>query len=128
MALGRLPYRLMRQIFVTDCELEYEDARDRLSRAGIPVFEPSKPSKVGRILCIWLAHQYDDAIRLLQNPTHIVTTAVTEAEFRRIRAAAEARMDRTRDHAWERSLNRLVACASLMLLSGLVYIALPSGM
>jgi len=116
----------MRQVFVTTCELEYEDAWDRLSRAGIPVFEPSKPSKEGRVLCIWLAHQYDDAVELLHNPMHIVATAVTDAEFERIQAAADARMARTRDHAWEQSLNRLVACASLLLLSGLVYITLPS--
>lgn len=78
------------------------------------------------MLCIWLAHQYDDAVQLLRNPLHIVATAVTKEEFQRIQAAADARMERTRDHAWERSLNRLVACASLLLLSGLVYIALPS--
>ena len=116
----------MRQVFVTTCELEYEDAWDRLSRAGIPVFEPSKPSKEGRVLCIWLAHQYADAVELLHNPLHIVATAVTDEEFERIQAAADARMARTRDHAWEQSLNRLVACASLLLLSGLVYITLPS--
>ena len=116
----------MRQVFVTDSDLEYENAWDRLSRAGIPVFEPSRPSKEGRILCIWLAHQYDDAVHLLQNPLHIVATAVTETEFRRIQAAADARMESTRDHVWERSLNRLVACASVLLLSGLAYIALPS--
>ncbi|WP_426338559.1 hypothetical protein ACN9MZ_19240 [Pseudoduganella sp. S-14] len=116
----------MRQVFVTTCELEYEDAWDRLSRAGIPVFEPSKPSKEGRVLCIWLAHQYDDAVELLHNPMHIVATAVTDEEFKRIQAAADVRMARTRDHAWEQSLNRLVACASLLLLSGLVYITLPS--
>jgi len=97
-----------------------------LSRAGIPVFEPSKPSKEGRILCIWLSHQYEDAVALLHNPMHIVATAVTDEEFARIQAAADARMARTRDHAWEQSLNRLVACASLLLLSGLVYITLPS--
>jgi hypothetical protein len=57
---------------------------------------------------------------------HIVATAVTDEEFERIQAAADARMARTRDHAWEQSLNRLVACASLLLLSGLVYITLPS--
>ena len=116
----------MRQVFVTTCELEYKDAWDRLSRAGIPVFEPSKPSKEGRILCIWLAHQYDDAIELLHNPLHIVATAVRDEEFERIQAAADARMARTRDHAWEQSLKRLVACASVLLLSGLVYITLPS--
>lgn len=116
----------MRQVFVTDNELEYEDAWVRLSRAGIPVFEPSKPSREGRILCIWLSHQYDDAMRLLQNPLHIVATAVTDEEFQRIQAAVDARMEHTRDHAWERTLNRFVACASLLLLSGLVYIALPS--
>ncbi|SFF78725.1 hypothetical protein SAMN05518865_104350 [Duganella sp. CF458] len=116
----------MRQVFVTNSELEYEDAWDRLSRAGIPVFEPSKPSKEGRILCIWLAHQYYDAVELLHNPMHIVATAVTDKEFERIQAAADARMARTRDHAWEQSLNRLVACASLLLLSGLVYITLPN--
>jgi hypothetical protein len=55
-----------------------------------------------------------------------VATAVTKEEFKRIQTAADARMERTRDHAWERSLNRLVACASLLLISGLVYIALPS--
>ncbi|KQZ32734.1 hypothetical protein [Duganella sp. Root1480D1] len=116
----------MRQVFVTNSELEYEDAWDRLSRAGIPVFEPSKPSKEGRVLCIWLAHQYDDAVSLLLNPLHIVATSVTDEEFERIQAAADARMARTRDHAWEQSLNRLVACASLLLLSGLVYITLPN--
>lgn len=116
----------MRQVFVTNNALEYENAWKRLSGAGIPVFEPSKPSKEGRALCIWLAHQYDDALQLLQNPMHIVTTAVTDAEFQRIQAAADARMEHTRDHAWERSLNRVVACASLLLLSGLAYIALPS--
>ncbi|WP_431476614.1 hypothetical protein [Massilia eburnea] len=116
----------MRQVFVTNCELEFEDAWDRLSYAGIPVFEPSKPSKEGRVLCIWLAHQYDDAVSLLLNPMHIVATAVTDEEFERIQAAADARMARTRDHAWEQSLNRVVACASLLLLSGLVYITLPN--
>jgi len=116
----------MRQVFVTDSDLEYEDAWERLSRAGIPVFEPSKTSKEGRVLCIWLSHQYDDAVQLLRNPLHIVVTAVTKEEFLRIQAAADARMERTRDHAWERSLNRLVACASVLLLSGLVYIALPN--
>ena len=116
----------MRQVFVTDDDREYEDAWDRLSRAGIPVFEPAQPSTEGRVLGIWLAHQYDDAVQLLRNPLHIVATAVTKEEFQRIQAAAEARMERTRDHAWERSLNRVVACASLLLLSGLVYVALPS--
>jgi len=116
----------MRQVFVTDSEFEYRSAWDRLSRAGIPVFEPSKPSKEGRVLCIWLAHQYDDAVQLLRNPLHIVATAVTKEEFRRIKAAADARMDRTRDHVRERSLNRMVACASVVLISGLVYIALPN--
>jgi len=116
----------MRQVFVTSNEFEYEDAWDRLSNAGIPVFEPSKPSKEGRVLCIWLAHQYDDATQLLQNPMHIVATAVTDKEFQRIQAAADARMERTRDHAWERSLNRLVACASILLLSGLVYVTMPN--
>jgi hypothetical protein len=115
----------MRQVFVTENEQEYEVAWERLTRAGIPVFEPSKPSKEGRILCIWLSHQYEDAIALLQNPMHIVGTAVTQEEFQRIQAAAEERMERTRDHAWENALNRLVAFASLLLISGLVYIALP---
>ncbi|KQV61883.1 hypothetical protein [Duganella sp. Root336D2] len=116
----------MRQVFVTNIEVEYEDAWDRLSRAGIPVFEPSKPSKEGRVLCIWLAHQYDDAVELLHNPLHIVATAVTDEEFERIQAAAAVRMARTRDHAWEQSVNRHVAWASLLLLSGLVYITLPN--
>jgi len=116
----------MRQVFVTDDEFEYENAWDRLSNAGIPVFEPSKPSKEGRVLCIWLVHQYDDAVQLLHNPMHIVSSAVTKKEFKRIQAAANARMERTRDHAWEQSLNRLVACASLLLLSGLFYVALPN--
>jgi hypothetical protein len=116
----------MRQVFFTDNELEYQDAWERLSRAGIPVFEPSKPSKEGRILCIWLSHQYDDAVRLLHNPLHIVVTAVTDKEFERIQAAASARMDRTRDHVSEQSLNRLVACASFLLLTGLAYLTLPN--
>ncbi|WP_028101007.1 hypothetical protein [Pseudoduganella violaceinigra] len=116
----------MRQVFFTDSELEFRDAWVRLTQAGIPVFEPSKPLKEGRVLYIWLAHQYDDAVQLLQNPLHYVASGVTDEEFARIRAAADARMERTRDHAWEQSLNRMVACASFLLISGLVYITLPN--
>jgi hypothetical protein len=106
----------MRPVFSTEDQLEFHAAWERLEAGGIPVMEPSNHSdlsgyRVGprfRTICIWLDEHYDDAIKLLQDPSHIVANPVNPEEFDRLAAQADAEQEKTLDRTHEKIINWLV--------------------
>jgi hypothetical protein len=102
-------------VFSTEDDLEYQEAATRLSDAGIPVTEPSKYSELAgymvgprsRVLCVWLDHQYEDAIRLLADPNHVVKNPVDWEEFERVQAVVRENHETTIKKTSERVLNWL---------------------
>lgn len=106
----------MRPVFSTEDQLEFHAAWERLEEGGIPVMEPSKHSdlpgyRVGprfRTICIWLDEHYEDAVKLLQDPSHVVANPVTPEEFDRLAAQIGAEQEKSLDRTHEKIINWLV--------------------
>ncbi|BBB62877.1 hypothetical protein UNDKW_4604 [Undibacterium sp. KW1] len=121
----------MRPIFATEDDNEYTIAWDRLIESGIPVFEPSKFSnvpgfKIGphhRVLAIWLDHQYEDAMQLLRDPSHIVANPVDVDEFAQIQDQVDDSIEEQTDQATEKTLNWVFAFIAAALIGAVAYIA-----
>ncbi len=119
-------------MLATEDEDEYSEAWVRLSESGIPVFEPSKNSdmpglRIGpsqRVICIWLDHQYEDAIRLLRDPSHVVRNPVSPEEFARAQEKIEATQGQTTSQRTENVLNWLVSFLALSLILVVAYVAI----
>ncbi len=122
----------MRVVFVTESELEFQEAWDRLWNGGIPVMEPSTHSnlpgyKVGahtRTLCVWLDQQYEDAVALLKNPSHVVSAPVDPEEFQRIQDQVQVEHTVALDRTNERVLNWLIGVGGVAALGFAAYLVL----
>lgn len=106
----------MRPVFSTESELDFHEAWQRLQEGGIPVTEPPKHSdlpgyRVGprfRTICIWLDEHYDDAIKLLQDPNHVIKNPITPEEFEKLAEQVDAEHAESVDKAHEKIINWLV--------------------
>ena len=112
---------LMKLILATDDQEQFAAAWDLLHEQGIPAYEPAKYSdmpgyRVGpnvRSLYIWLDHQFEDAVRLLKDPNHIVKNPVNLEEFERTQERVGAEFQEAREKVHERLMN--VAIGAVLL-------------
>jgi hypothetical protein len=121
----------MRTILATEDADEFEMVWDRLTEGGIPVFTPSKYSEMSGfhvgarqyVLCIWLDHQFEDAVQLLRNPDHVVQNPVDLDEFERMQDQVDERMEKKTDLMTEKALNWGVGLLVLAICGGFAYFA-----
>ena len=123
----------MRAVLTTEDEDEFSRAWNLLQRKGIPVCEQSSrfdslgldtPRTQGRVLCIWLDEQYEDAKQLLRNPSHVVGDPVDLGEFARIQKKAKKQRQRSTNRSTEKLLNWLFALIAVAVIGGIAFAAL----
>lgn len=124
----------MRAILSTEDESEFSSAWDLLQQKGIPVCEQSSrfdslgilgiPRTQGRVLCIWLDEQYEDARKLLRDPSHVVSCPVDLGKFARIQKKVKKQRRKSSDRFTEKFLNWVLALILVAVIGGITYSAL----
>lgn len=123
----------MRPVLTTEDNEEFSRAWSLLQQKGIPVFEQTNnfdavgldvPRTQGRVLCIWLDDQYEDARKLLHDPSHVVSCRVDLGEFARIQRKAKKQRQRSTNRFTEKFLNCFFALITIAVISGIAFAAL----
>ena len=126
----------MRAVLTTEDEDEFSRAWNLLQRKGIPVCEQSSrfdslgldtPRTQGRVLCIWLDEQYEDARKLLRDPSHVVSNPVDLEEFARIQDELEAQQQQSADRFTEKFLNWSFALIAIAVIGATSNLASSAG-
>jgi hypothetical protein len=118
----------MKPVFSTENEMEFHSAWERLQAGGIPVTELATTDlagyKVGpktRTIYIWLDEQYEDAFKLLADPSHVVANPIDTEQFDHIESQANVEHEKSMKETSESTLNWFVGLGIAAVLAIGVY-------